>query len=175
MNDIPASKGTIYIRQLDAQELSRFMIRSAIASLLSEKLQLPNVEIGHTQNGKPFIAGHEHLQFSISHAENLVAVYVSGELAAGIDIERANPQISKASSHFINSSEASHFEFSDQVLHLIWGAKEAVFKHFGGNFADLRKEVIIWHIGKDLISADTIHGKIECNYRIISGYYIVWT
>lgn len=175
MNDISTSKGTIYIRQLDRPELSRSDIRSAVASLLSEKLRLPTVEIGHSENGKPFIVGHEHLEFSVSHAKNVVAVYLSGEHPSGIDIECTHPQISKARSHFINSSEASHFEFSDEVLHLIWGAKEAVFKHFGGNFTDLSKEVSITHLGEDLISADTIHGKLACSYRIISGYYIVWT
>ena len=92
------------------------------------------------QYGKPFLDGSNQF-ISFSHSEDLVAVAVS-DVPVGIDIQLGVEKIARISHKFVNSEEAS-FANRDLLtnLHLIWGAKEAVFKAYGRKEVDFRKHM----------------------------------
>ncbi len=175
--DFKTPNGKIYFRKLVSSQPEKDEIRLEIVRLLEEKLGIENIRIEHTAAGQPFIAEQESIRISISHSHNLVAVYVSSDYLVGIDIELENPNIHKVKSHFINEREETLFHpLSAENLHLIWGAKEAIYKYFKGNFIALENEVTILRIEAGRINAETIHGPINCAYEIMDAHvYLVWT
>lgn len=85
------------------------------------------------QNGKPIaIQGKE---ISISHSGNLVALAVA-EFPIGIDLQEASPKLGKIKTKFISDIEFALIENYRGIfdpVHLLWCAKEAVFKIYGEN------------------------------------------
>jgi len=69
----------------------RKMAKQAIAEFLT--LPLPNVRFEYSENGKPYIQGHRHCHFNISHCETAIAVVVSNT-NIGIDVESIERHIS---------------------------------------------------------------------------------
>ena len=167
--------GEIRVRKLP-ERLTKADINHEVVLLLEEMLGESPVCIGHTAAGKPYLENMESLQLSISHAAGWIAVYVSDKTSVGIDIEPEHQKIRKASSHFINAAEKQSFGiFSLAQLHLIWGAKEAVYKCFGGRFEALEKEVTVMRIDTGSILAETIYGQVECFYKVLEGnVYLVY-
>lgn len=174
---ISTEKGEIFIRRLAQAHPSAEERAEAVQLLVAEVLAVPGVEISHAENGKPYLEGHASTRLSVSHAGAWIAVYISRGGDCGVDIEPENAGIARAKAHFINPAEQERFALSPQELHLIWSAKEAIFKHFEGRFEALEKDVAITgiDIAAGKIEASTIHGNITCGFEIFSGNYIVWT
>ncbi len=68
---------------------------------------------------------------------------VSDEKHIGIDIEEIHPRIDTLSKKFVNEKE---FTFIDQInrvekLHVIWGAKEVLYKIYSRGGVDFRKDL----------------------------------
>lgn len=170
-------KGEIHVRRLDA-ELSREEISREIIRLLENALGREPLHISHTQEGKPFIIEMESLQLSVSHSAEWIALYFSKKECIGIDIEPGDERIQKAKPHFINDTEQVRFtSFTLADLHLIWGAKEAIYKYHGGKFTQLEKEVTILAIDPQTktIASDSIHGRTTCFYTILDPCtYLIW-
>ena len=176
--DFQTPAGDVFVRTLDL-DASKDQIHAEIVSLLESRTGIANLQIEHTDTGKPFILGNENLLLSISHAQNHIAVYLSENNPVGIDIEIENPQIRNARSRFVNAAEEIIFQqFTMEDLHLVWGAKEAIYKYYGGQFISLENEVTILEIDRvsSKILAETTYGEIRCAYEISDpGIYLAWT
>lgn len=176
--DLVTGNGKIHVRQL-ASSLSKEEVREQIVLLLENIFDRKPLRVLHLFSGKPYIEGMEHIHLSISHSEEWIAVYWSEQTPVGIDIEQEREKIRNIEKYFINAEEKLHFgDLSLDKLHLIWGAKEAIFKFYEGKFTALENEVTIEEIDQDAatISAQTPHGKIQCNWmKIQEKIYLVWT
>lgn len=133
-------------------------------SKLIQKLGFKN-EIDHHDNGQPFLINHPDLFVSISHSNGYVALVVAAH-PIGIDIETPHPKIQQGSDYFLNSNEQI-FRENLEHLHLIWGAKEAIYKLKSGLITDLRDEVSITKIDSKKIYASLNNAIYECDY--VSG------
>lgn len=111
---------------------------------------------------------------SISHSEGWFSVYI-GSKAVGIDIQTVHPRIVKAKSYFCNELDSHWNEVLD--LHLIWGAKEALFKKMKGETDDLAKDVSILEINhaKSLITARCKNQKEKLAFRLLEKTVLVYT
>lgn len=79
-------------------------------------------------------------KISISHTDGYVAAIIADN-PVGIDVERRGKRVERVKSKFLQSSEEALCEnTSDKQLamHLIWSAKEAVFKFLGQEYYDLQ-------------------------------------
>lgn len=100
------------------------------------------IDIGYTENGKPYIRGFEDFQYNISHTENAVVI-AYGDKSVGVDIENVNRRVlpriferfSDKESEYINTGKTSKvpvsIDFLDSVEKraiLIWTMKEAFLK-----------------------------------------------
>lgn len=93
--------------------------------------------LNYLPSGQPFFRSLEkHL--SISHSDGWFAVYIASE-PIGIDIQVPSPRLEQGKHYFLNEQE--HHLTDLDTLHAIWGAKEALFKKYGGQLTDLRDEV----------------------------------
>lgn len=176
--DIQTPKGVIFIEKLVQKNLNKEFVRKKINELLTRKLQIGELTIDHLDSGQPFLANIEQLNISISHSNEWICVYISEDYAVGVDIEEFNTNIKQIKNQFINSREDKIFDkINFETLHLIWGAKEAIYKYFAGEFTQLEKQVSIENIDFEnkKIKANSIYGWIECSFELISeNVYLVW-
>lgn len=127
----------------------------------------------HKVSGQPFLGGDYLENISISHSNGWFAIYLSNE-AVGIDIEIIHPRLLKGKHYFLNEAEMLTFS-SKHHLQIIWGAKEALYKKYEGNFEDLRNEVTTESIGNKKINL-TCKGQPETLYfQKITSHYLVYT
>ncbi len=134
-------------------------------------------KIEHKNSGAPFINNFSG-SISISHCKNLYALYYSDtKEPIGVDVERLNPNLKKIKDRFLNTVELQNFnELTDELLHLIWCAKEAVFKYYDGDFAEYLKSITVLEINPEgQIKTQSRFGKLTCNFKILNdNVFLVW-
>jgi phosphopantetheinyl transferase (holo-ACP synthase) len=105
--------------------------------LLFEDFPLEEILIADTR--KPFLES-ERYHFSISHCGQFAAAIVSSTNRVGVDIESIKPRIRALSHKFMNESELGD-SGNDEMLTLVWSAKESIFKWYGLGEMDFRKHM----------------------------------
>ncbi len=99
------------------------------------------------QGKKPFINKKKH--FSLSHSNNMLALIDSNKHTIGIDIEKISPKIESLCEKFIHKEEKElifNKEKSILTKHLIWCAKEAIYKSQNSNEIKFNQNIIINNI-----------------------------
>lgn len=113
-------------------------------------------EIGHFQNGAPFLYGDES-RISITHCDGLLAVATlpptpevelgiySDRAALGIDAERADrTQILRIRDRFLNEEELDMAAADDVAANIqLWTIKEAAYKACLTDGLDFRRDILI--------------------------------
>ena len=96
--------------------------------------------------GKPFL--EESLwDISMSHSHGKAAV-IAAPCIVGVDIQKIVPRISHLASKFVHESEMSIISqnnFNIESMHVVWGAKESLFKAYGKGNIDFKKDLRIEH------------------------------
>jgi 4'-phosphopantetheinyl transferase len=151
--------------------------------LLRKMLNTPEfIDLRVDEYGKPYLKNFPQ-QISISHSEKRVAVITSENLC-GIDIQHKDHRIEKIASKFISKEEWQQFEPDNKLeqIHLIWGAKEAMYKVYGRRKLDFKDSLFVepfvfeekgrlkGHIEKGSYFKDLI-----LNYEWKDDYMLVWT
>jgi len=129
---------------------------------------------------KPFIDNKKH--FSISHSGNLLALFSSNKYCIGIDIEKISNKLESFSHKFIHDKEKIFLTKDNYLLttHLIWCAKEAIYKSYGLGGLVFNKEMIVSNINykKNTAQGILIKNKITENYSIhfkkLDSYLLVF-
>lgn len=92
--------------------------------------------------GKPYLAGSRYF-ISLSHSRDLTAV-IAGPRSVGVDIQYPVEKIVRVAPRFMNDDELNAVNILDvDLLHIVWGAKECVFKAYGRKSLDLRRHINI--------------------------------
>jgi 4'-phosphopantetheinyl transferase len=91
--------------------------------------------------GKPYLVGDPRF-ISVSHSKNVVAVILS-DVPVGIDIQFFTAKMDKVSPKFISENEFSFIGEADQsaYYHVLWGAKESMYKADGKRGLDFRQNL----------------------------------
>jgi 4'-phosphopantetheinyl transferase len=153
----------------------------AIRNLLN--VMMPeNMGIGYDNNGKPYLR-HSSCDISITHSGEYACVYLNKQNPVGVDIQKLKPDISKGANFFLSQTEIDYFGTDDNVLlHILWSAKEAVYKFFGSPDMDLKKDIYL------LPFQSRPYGKVEVrisqsgraetiflHYQMIDNYVLTRT
>jgi 4'-phosphopantetheinyl transferase EntD len=96
--------------------------------ILLEELVGKNFLLDYLPNGKPVLQKPK-LFLSISHSKDFVAVFVSQNKEIGIDIEKNRENIEQLKNKFLLSEELQQIN-NINLLHIYWGAKEAMYKMY---------------------------------------------
>lgn len=137
---------------------------------------ISNKKLLHDSSGKPFLNGENAPLISISYARDTIAIYLSESKTVGVDIEFISTKIQKIVPLFISDKETMRFpSINNEILHLMWGAKEAVFKFHGGNFEDLKNEVEIvdFDFESKQIATLSRFGNQICNFEILENQLVL--
>ncbi len=132
--------------------------KSILSSLSKRKLNewlcsryLLHLMSGRVRRGKftKDIYGKPHLEdsdyhISISHSKDLVAV-VASRFLVGIDIQYFVSKIHRIRHKFINEVELVNIpeDKTIEALHIIWGAKESLYKAYGKKALDFKQNILI--------------------------------
>ncbi|MEL6988986.1 MAG: 4'-phosphopantetheinyl transferase superfamily protein, partial [Bacteroidota bacterium] len=118
----------------------------------------------------------------ISHSWNFSAVMAS-KSNVGIDIQRYVDKISRLEHKFLSNKEKDQLTAIHklELLHIYWGAKEAVFKAYGRKQVSFKDHIYIHPLdyssngGKFKVSFNKdINMEFEANYKIIGDYFLVY-
>lgn len=93
--------------------------------------------------GKPHLRD-SHFHVSISHTVNYAAA-IAHPNPCGIDVQRIVPRIKRMAHKFVGAAEQEQLIAEHELLqlHLIWSAKEAMYKAFGRRELDFRKNLFV--------------------------------
>lgn len=102
------------------------------------------VRIAYTPAGAPYLPG-ETLRISISHTRGYAAVLLAAGENPGIDIEYRSGRIGRVAARVLSGRELEQLgpEPSEETLLLYWSAKETVFKAWGRQEVDFRKQIYV--------------------------------
>ena len=150
----------------------------------------PYEEIVIADTKKPYLP-YEQYHFSISHCGNYAAAIVSKEKRVGIDIEIPTERLLRISNKFLNEKERVQFSVSGfqfavtasnlQLLTVLWGAKEAVFKWCGWGSVDFSEHILLQPFEFEktgYIDASFIRLQetfsLELQYKLFDQLCLVW-
>mgnify|MGYP000285680516 FL=1 len=133
-------------------------------------------------HGKPHLEDSDH-HVSISHSHEMVAVIASKYLV-GIDIQYRVEKIARIQHKFVSEREEKYLLPHDHItgLHIIWGAKEALYKAYGKRLLDFKKHIFIHDLKyeaskgsfKGSVSKDDYTKDFELFYKLFDQYIIVY-
>jgi 4'-phosphopantetheinyl transferase len=130
--------------------------------LLLKRLEPSAGEICYTEKGKPILVDND-LELSISHTSTYCAIALDNK-PTGIDIELIGDRVSRISKRFLSDTE-KEFALTNIHQHIIWGAKEAIFKAWSKGNVEFNTDIII-----DPFELEE-HGLINARFRNMS--YII--
>jgi phosphopantetheinyl transferase len=102
-------------------------------------------DIYYDNFGKPHLIYYDYF-ISVSHSGAYTAAIAHPGLRAGIDIEVMRENILRIAPRFMSQQQLRSLGSDDlvQKLHILWGAKESVYKAFGRKELDFREDI---HVG----------------------------
>ena len=128
--------------------------------------QINNDILSYDDNGKPHLLNNKFI--SISHSFDYCGVIVSN-VKVGLDIEKFRSKILNISKKFVSESDLGLIKLNSiENVTKVWSIKEAVFKAFGHNEIDFKKNIIIKSVNKEFNKANVLIFKNEIseNYSI---------
>ncbi len=136
--------------------------------------------IRYDSKGKPHL---ENCFISITHSNDLIAVMISEKHRIGIDIEEIHARILKLSSKFLSMEEIKCLVPGDPLekIHVMWGAKEVMYKIHGIGGIDFRKDLhtdpFEYSEAGNMTSSISKKGYNETFkifYERLGGYMLTW-
>lgn len=147
----------------------------ASRELLSEIAGLPtHTSCLYDEYGKPYLRGSDR-HISVSHSESWNAAMVSDK-PCGVDIQVYTPTVERIAVRFLSDREiqqAAHAKDKLRHLHLLWGAKECIYKAYGKRQLRFSEHIFIRFMdaargsGIGEIVMDDLHLSYEIWYRML--------
>ena len=127
---------------------------------------IDNNMLFYDDSGKPHLLNNKFI--SISHSFDYCGVIVS-DVKVGIDIEKFRSKILNISKKFVSESDLALIKVNSvENITKVWSIKEAVFKAFGHNKIDFKKNILIKSVNKEFNKATVLifNNEISENYSI---------
>ena len=133
-------------------------------------------------HGKPHFPDSNH-HISISHSRDMTAA-IASEYIVGIDVQYIVSKIEKIAPKFVSKKEFKLIDTGKAIwyYHLIWGAKESLFKAYGQGNVDFRKNLHILEIderegnfnAKAKVIKDDFRKSFDIKGFIFNDYILVY-
>ncbi|MHA4741502.1 4'-phosphopantetheinyl transferase family protein [Dyadobacter sp. MSC1_007] len=178
MLDLPQQEAdTLDSIQKDKRKQEWLACRALLAAMTGSA-----PSIVYDNNRKPHIDGSQ-MQLSMSHSGAYACVYVHHSRPVGVDIQQMKPSISKGADYFLNEDEQHWADLTDNLLlHLMWSAKESVFKYAANKDLDLKKHILINRFSSNqngFFEVNLISGQspqpLRIAYDTFDDYVLTWT
>jgi hypothetical protein len=132
--------------------------------------------------GKPYLAGRDE-EISLSHS-GVYAAVMMGPQDVGVDIQICKDKITHLEHKFARPEESACIDRTNAVqhLHLLWGAKEVLYKIYARKQLDFITQLFVElpntiestgnFLGRIVAGNDNITCRLE--YHIINNYVLVY-
>ena len=169
-----------------AQAASRGYVKNhseACRKLLKVMTGWDKVELDKDQVGKPFLKNCKAF-ISFSHSGNYAAAIFNNQESVGIDIQEIKDKILGIADKFISAREWDYITLENQIkmLHVIWGAKEAMFKKYGKGEVLFKEHIYVHPFElqeKDTITVSFLKKGAEdvatFKYNFYNNYCLVYS
>lgn len=171
------------IEAMSAKKRIEWLSSRYLVHLMSERKD--RASILKDEYGKPFIKESDHY-ISFSHSGDLSASIFSLKVV-GIDIQVIVRKITRIAKKFVSDQEFEiinkhHSKYQIELLHIIWGAKESLYKAYGRRGLDLKKDMSIsefeWNGKCVQFSGNVVKEKYSARFSIfaekINQYILVY-
>lgn len=138
--------------------------RLCLLQLLQQQGLQPEVPLP----GKAPVLLHSTHAISISHTNQWAAAMISPAKSCGLDLEKIGAKVPAIKNKFMRTDEQVNPIEINQLLwqHLVWSAKETIFKmHQVGNL-DFREHIKIEALGNHLLAATLLKPGYEAVYQV---------
>lgn len=133
--------------------------------------------------GKPHLEDSDH-HISISHTENLSAAVAHPD-PCGVDVQLFVAKIGRLAKRFMGAAELAEVTDANRLIfqHLVWGAKEAMYKAYGRRELDFREHLFVDLTNiplergqtEGMLLKDDLKIRYRLNYRIWAKNYMLVT
>jgi phosphopantetheinyl transferase len=154
-----------------------------LASRLLIRSCFPQYRLEKDAWGKPYLKGFGG-HISLSHSGSLAGLLVSPQTPCGLDIELMDERVVRIAPRFCNKDELDFIQEGEKLeaLHLIWGAKECMYKAYGRKEIDFRKHMRLapFSVSDSGMLSGTLAlpgGLTQYNigYKKRGDYLLLWT
>ena len=166
--------------QLDKLKNQKRRIEFLASRILLQQLLNQNIEIEYLSNGKPILISPNY-NLSLSHSKDFAAVIISQNKEVGIDIEKMRSNMETLKEKFLSEKELKTIKTSDNfLLHLYWGAKEAIYKMYSSYQPLFTEHLFIKNINlkkekaTGIIKKENLHKKIDIQYQQVEDNLLVY-
>lgn len=133
-------------------------------------------------HGKPHLIDSDY-HISISHSNNHICVGASRQLV-GVDIQTYVSKISRIRHKFVSERESAYINEADPLngLHIIWGAKESLYKAYGKRGLGFVSHLFVSELDtskkegkfKGKIKKDDYVQEFDLFYHLYEDYILVY-
>ncbi|NJB84550.1 phosphopantetheinyl transferase [Lewinella marina] len=172
----------------EAEQLARIKGQERRREFLAARLLLHEMsgrdtrgELVKDEAGKPHLQD-SHFFVSISHTGGYSAA-IAHPRPCGIDVQRIVPRIRSLARRFVRPDEAIHLQEASELhqLHLIWSAKEALYKAYGRRQLDFKEHLFVDLSGYDpdrgvargCLTTDTLCQEFDLSFRQYADFVLV--
>ncbi len=126
----------------------------------------PTYEIKYDKNGRPSLAGSEK-HISISHSKDVVAIIVSDNSEAAIDVQYFDNKVLGLRKKFLSAKETRLIAKEDVTNNcLAWSVKESLFKSIRQENVPFNTCLNIISINTNFVESKVIHPNVSKNVRV---------
>ncbi len=132
--------------------------------------------------GKPYLEGSP-FHISLSHSKDMAAV-IASPLVCGIDIQLIVPKIKRIAQKFMSPSELEDIVNNEIMhMHIVWGAKECLYKSYGRKKLDFKNHIFIdtFKLQGDSgsftgsVQKDDFEQRYQLHYKRYNDYILVYS
>lgn len=168
------------LSQLSKLKNERRRIEFLASRILLQQLFNQNIEIEYLPNGKPLLVSPNY-HVSLSHSKDFVAVIISQNKEVGVDIEKIRDNMERLKEKFLSEKELKTINTSDNLLlHLFWGAKEAMYKMYSSHQPLFTEHLFLENINLEtqkasgIVKQDNLYKKVNIQYQQIEDNLLVY-
>ncbi|MDX5321950.1 MAG: 4'-phosphopantetheinyl transferase superfamily protein [Bacteroidota bacterium] len=157
----------------------QFLGSRLLLQTLLEEVGVSQANLAKRDDGRPFLMDSPW-ELSISHTDRMAAVALSKK-PIGIDIELMSERIKRIQSKFMNQEELDELTDENDLrwMHLVWSAKEALFKYHPERDFDFREHLRVHkasEIHLDAIIKKSLEPEhLRVFYHFFKQYVLTWT
>lgn len=157
----------IFSKMSEKRKKEWLVSRILIQQLSGRKTRIACVK---DEYGKPHLPDSSY-HISISHSRDRVAVLAS-PYNIGIDIQEIVDKMHRISVKFVSDIELAYTGKNIDMLHVLWGAKESMYKAWGKKGIDFKDDMKVDAFEWDGYSCETTakleKGNITMNFIVIA-------
>lgn len=147
--------------------------RKAVLLFVQRELNDETVQISRDSDGVPTLE-NSGLFISISHSNEFYAVQLSKQSKVGVDVQCLKLDINKGVDYFVNDNEKENIDLSLKNLHLIWCAKEALYKRVLGQVKFYKEDMTVSEVGRETMKIRLDKKEFNFGFKETEEFTLVY-